>query len=469
MDITLVIQLLLFAVLLGFSGMFSSSETAFFSLGQMQMEQMTREGSKKLAAIKEVLAKPRQTIVTILIGNEFVNVAASNLSATILMAMVPVEQLAIANILIMLPLLLLLGEITPKTLAVQNNIAFAKALVGPISMFSKMIGPLRWIIREISDFFTTLLIGKSRAKGSFISGDMVRTLAKQAAEDGQLGQSDYKYIENIFNFGSQTVQDVITPRGSIDFIKLGTPMDEVLRVIKSGHHTRIPVFGENKDDIVGILHYRDILREDVRQISNAEEITKYLRRPVMVPKNKPVSELFSMFYERRINIAMVVDEYGSVIGLVTMRNMLKSIFGDIGGIHQANKSMDAPWANALEPNLFQLSASIKVKTFNDYFDADLTSDGVESLAGLILNAYGELPRQGDFVVVDNWRFEIEQIERNRITQIRASDLNESTPAEQQQVADEPEETSTTAAGAEPERVEESSDAAGESSEASKAS
>ncbi|MBF0620722.1 MAG: HlyC/CorC family transporter [Magnetococcales bacterium] len=439
MEITfvLVIQLIVFAVLLGFSGFFSSSETAFFSLNQIQLEQMNRDGNPKVPLIEKLLSKPRQLIVAILIGNEFVNVAASNLSATILLAfLASPDDMWWANIAIMLPLLLLLGEITPKTLAVQNNVAFASFLCRPIDLFSRSVAPLRWIIRHIAEFFTTLLIGKDRGAGSLVTQDMVRTLAKQAADEGAIDSTEHKYIDNIFNFGIQTVGDIMTPRGNIDFVRLNTPINEMLTILRKSHHTRIPVYNLTRDDIVGILHYRDLLKTDINALNSSEDISALLRKPVMVPEGRLVTDLFNTFCQRKLSIALVVDEFGSVTGLITMENMLKSIFGEIGGIHHSAGSTDdvAGIVEEPEPGVFFIDAAMPVASFNRSLSAQLNANGTTTIAGLLLNAYGELPGVGEHIIINKWRFHIEQVAANRITLVKASQVDieeEEEPVEEQ--------------------------------------
>ncbi|MGN7611378.1 hemolysin family protein [Magnetococcales bacterium HHB-1] len=419
---TLVIQLALFVILLGFSGMFSSSETAFFSLNQIQLEQMSRDGHKKLPLIKELLNKPRQLIVAILIGNEFVNVAASNLSATILLAfLASPDDMWWANIAIMLPLLLLFGEITPKTLAVQNNVAFASFLCRPIVLFSKGVTPLRIVIRKIAEFFTELIIGKERRKGNLITEDMVKTLAKQAVDEGSIDAAGQKYIENIFSFGSQKVRDIMTPRGSIDFLSHETPIQEILKRLKQSHHTRIPVYKRSKDDIVGILHYRDLLKTDMSTLVESGDLTSLLRRPIMVPESRLVTDLFTSFCQRKLSIALVVNEFGNVTGLITMKNMLNSIFGDIGGMHRHVETKDviAGVVDEPEPGVYLLDAAMSVDSFNKNFPGNLDSSIAITLAGLLLNSYGELPAEGDHIILNGWRFDIEKVAHNRIRLLKA--------------------------------------------------
>ena len=163
MELQLIIELLLFAILMGFSAFFSSSETAFFSLNPVQLEQMRRDDNSKLDLIKHMLSEPRRLIVTILIGNEFVNVAASVISASIVITLLGAEN-KYFNLIIMVPILLLVGEITPKTLALRHNVAFATAQSQPIALFEKLITPIRWVVRIVADGITTLIVGKERAR-----------------------------------------------------------------------------------------------------------------------------------------------------------------------------------------------------------------------------------------------------------------------------------------------------------------
>ena len=217
MDITLVLELLAFAVLMGLSAFFSSSETALFSLNQLQQEQMRRAGNPSISLIERLLAQPRQLIVTILIGNELVNVAASVISAAIVIRVLGADAKWV-NLIIMVPILLLVGEITPKTLAIRNNVAFASAQSRFIHLFARAITPLRWIVRHIAGFFITMIVGHERSRANIITEDMVRSLAQEAVGDGVLDREEALYINRIFDFGGKSLRDVMTPRSQIAFL-----------------------------------------------------------------------------------------------------------------------------------------------------------------------------------------------------------------------------------------------------------
>ncbi|MEJ1365256.1 MAG: CNNM domain-containing protein, partial [Candidatus Sedimenticola sp. (ex Thyasira tokunagai)] len=292
MDLAFWLELALFIILLLFSGFFSSSETAMFSLNNIHLEQMRRDGNPKIGLIEQMLSEPRRLIVTILIGNEFVNVAASVLSAAMIINLMGADNKLI-NIFVMVPILLVFGEITPKTLAIKNNIAFATAESRPIDLFARLITPIRWVVRMVSEFFITLIVGKERSKGNIITEDMVRTLVQDAVGKGALDHSEAKFIHQIFELGGKTLEDLITPRADITFIAIDDPLPRILKILRETRQSRIPVYGETRDDIVGILHARDLLEFDLENLDEERgKFLKLLRHPYFVPESKPALELF---------------------------------------------------------------------------------------------------------------------------------------------------------------------------------
>ncbi|MBF0283791.1 MAG: HlyC/CorC family transporter [Magnetococcales bacterium] len=329
-DPFVLLQLVLFFGLLGCSAFFSGTEVAIFSLNPIQLEQMEKEGNPRLALLRKLLSDPRNLIATILIGNELVNVAASNISATLLIKLLGGEEKWWVNVVVMLPILLLLGEITPKTLAVRHNKAAATLVSRPISLFMRLISPLRLVVKAVADYLITLMIGKAEAKTHVVTEDMVRTLAGEAAEEGVLDDAERTYIDNIFNFGNLRVRDVMTPRARIAFLPKGSSGAEALRTFRQAKVTRIPVYEGHRDDILGVLHLRDLLKSGPGFARQSEELCKLLRKPYFVTGNRKVSSLFHTFRERKLSIAMVVDEFGGLIGLVTMEDLLETIFGPMG-------------------------------------------------------------------------------------------------------------------------------------------
>ncbi|MGI9451496.1 MAG: hemolysin family protein [Geminicoccaceae bacterium] len=416
MDFVVALELSLFVILLGFSGFFSSSETALFSLSKRELDQMRRDDNPRIELIERLLSEPRRLIVTILIGNEFVNVAASVISAAIVIRLLGADSKLI-NLLIMVPILLLVGEITPKTLAIRNNVAFATFQAVSIEFFAKLITPLRALIRWIADFFTTLIVGKERVEGNIVTQDMVRTLAQEAVGEGVLDRQEARYIDQIFSFGARTLRDVHTPRASILFLPAEMPTSDVLASLRETRHTKVPVYRENRDNIVGILHSRDLLGAERSEIeSDPDTWLELLREPYIVPENKPASDLFRTFRERRLSMALTVDEYGGIKGLVTMEDLLECIFGSLPSPSDVNQTADI---ERRADGSAALSGLVSLKRFNREFGTRLKGGTFETVAGMILHRLGELPPEGKTLTVDNVDFTVTKIENNRIETIEA--------------------------------------------------
>jgi len=438
-DLTLWLELILFILLLGFSGFFSSSETAMFSLNTRHLDQMRRDKNPRIDLIEKMLSEPRRLIVTILIGNEFVNVAASVISAAMVIQVFGPEN-KIFNLFIMVPILLLIGEITPKTLAIRNNVAFATFESKPIDLFAKGITPIRWAVRNFSEWFTTLIVGKEHSRGNIVTEDMVRTLAHEAVGEGVLDQMEAQFIDQIFELGGMTLDDILPPRAEIDFIPVDMPLSEILELRQKTRQSRFPVYREHRDNVIGILHARDLLNIDQRLLEGSRErFVKLLRRPYFVPETKPALALFDSFRHRKRSFALTVDEYGGVTGLVTMEDLLECIFGDI-----PSPSDEEFKFQTLDDNRYLVDGNTPLEEINKRLKVQFAGGEMETLAGFVLHEFGELPPEGASIEIDDYRFTVKTITRNRIADL----LMESLKADQFTTTPTPETESQS--GSEPE-------------------
>jgi putative hemolysin len=414
-DLAFWLELGLFIVLLILSGFFSSSETSMFSLNSLHLEQMRREGNPRIDLIERMLSEPRRLIVTILIGNEFVNVAASVLSAAMIIHLVG-EEGKLFNILVMVPILLIFGEITPKTLAIKNNIAFATFESRPIDLFARIIFPLRWAVRMVAEFFTTLIVGKERSQGNIITEDMVRTLVQDAVGKGALDQAEAKFIHQIFEFGSKDLEDVMTPRSEITFIAVDDPLSSILATLRETRQSKVPVYKEHRDEVVGILHVRDLLEVDLDEMEREPgKLVEILREPYFVPESKPALELFDTFKERKISFALTVDEYGGITGLVTMEDLLECIFGDIPSPSDITAQFEV---ERVGDGRYRVEGSMPLDEFDAQFNSHLKNGDVETIGGLVLNEFGELPSVGEVVSIEDFNITITKVGQNRVVEMQ---------------------------------------------------
>ncbi len=418
MDLTLVFELVAFTLLMGLSAFFSSSETALFSLSQTQLEQMRREGGRRAQLIERLLSQPRQLIVTILIGNELVNVAASVISAAIVIQTLGGENKWV-NLLIMVPILLLVGEITPKTLAIRNNVAFARVQCHFIDLFARAIAPLRWIVRHISEFFITLIVGTERSRANIITEDMVRSLADEAVGDGALDREEARYINRIFDFGQKILRDVMTPRSQILSLPSTATLEEAAHHYHSSGHTKIPVHGESREAVAGVLYVRDLLHAEPESGAATESsatVANVMRDAYFVPETKSVADLFYTFRKRKLSLALTIDEFGGVTGLVTMEDLLECIFGEILSGSELKRER-ALHMQDVGGQAYRIDGAMTIQHFNRLMDAHLEANAAETIGGLLLNAFGELPAQSSRIVIDRFEFAVDGLADQRISAV----------------------------------------------------
>lgn len=419
MDITLWIEMVLFVILMGLSGFFSSSETSLFSLSKVQLEQLRRDGHPALHRIERLLSQPRRLIVTILIGNEFVNVAASVISAAIVIRLLGAEN-KFVNLFIMVPILLLVGEITPKTLAIRNNVAFASFQSSYVSLFADLISPLRWAVRLVADWVTTLIVGKERSRANIVTEDMVRTLAREAVGEGVLNPVEARYIDQIFEFGDKRVEEVMTPRSNVFFLPATMSLGDMLQELRRTRRTKVPVYQEHRNNILGVLYARDLLGLEPEELSRLDEDRQQLlRKPYFVPESKRAADLFHTFRKRQLSLAMVVDEYGGVTGLVSMEDLLECIFGDIPS---ASDTVAGVSYRRLTDGSVHIEGSMPIELFNREFHQQLPDDVAETVSGLVLDRFGELPAPGAEITIGALAFTVEMVEENRIRKLSVRQL-----------------------------------------------
>lgn len=418
MDLWIAAEIALFLALLGLSAFFSSSETALFSLNPLQLDQIRRSKHPRALLVEELLSRPRQLIVTILIGNEFVNISASVISAAVVIQVLG-DNYKWANLLIMVPLLLLFGEITPKTIAIRNNIAFACFQSPYIDAFSTAITPLRWLVRQISDFFITLAVGSERTRANILTEDMVRSLAKEAVGEGALDKREALYIQRIFDMGDRPLHEIMTPRSQVFCLATDVSLEEAALSFERTGHTKVPVIDSDKDDIVGILYVRDLIAAAEQQPPNgkkANRVSEVMHGAFFIPGTKSAADLFYSFRKRKLSLALVVDEYGGITGLVTMEDVLECIFGEITSRSESLRH-EPNDIREIGAGSYRASGGATLRQLNRCLATSYHSETFETIGGLLLNAFGELPAAGDEIVIEPLTFIVEKVAGRRIVEV----------------------------------------------------
>ncbi|MBO8130438.1 MAG: HlyC/CorC family transporter [Candidatus Marinimicrobia bacterium] len=410
----IIIQLIIILLLLILSAIFSGSETALFSLSETQIEKIAKKNPEKAKKIRFLLESPRRLIITILLGNEFVNISLSTLSAGIIMALFGSEVPWI-NIVIVFPILLLLGELTPKSFAIRNNEKFASFVSTPLIIFSKAITPVRWFIRNISDLFVNIVVKKETRSDNILSEDVVKSIIDESEKEGIIDALEKEFIYKIFDFGDTLVRDIMTPRANIFALPYDMKLKDIIREIKRNHYSKVPIYKEDIDHILGIIFATDLIGLTDKEIENSTQtLRKLLHKPLFIPDTKKAEDLFQTLRKRKISIAIVLDEYGGVVGLVTMEDLLEEIFGEISDeFEKEDKKFEK-----IDNNVYRVHSTLSLEEFNRIMDTDIYNENVNTIGGFVFSLFGELPVVNSTVRYKNLVFTVEKISNNRIETIR---------------------------------------------------
>ena len=429
-EVDMLARIALQLVLFTCSAFFSGSETALFSLSRLDLQKLRRERHPNSETLHALLDEPRRLIISILCGNELVNIAATVNMAGILVALYGAERAGWITILVMFPLLLLLGEVTPKTIAVSNPVGVSANLVAkPLALWSRAITPLRRVIRIVAGSITTWIVGDERAPENILRMDEFRGVLEDVAEEGVLDATERVLIDNLLEAGETEIVEIMTPRTRIDFLDAETPLPEMLEQFKAFRHPRVPVCRELTDNFIGFLHAEDVLKLTMQGTDTSVlKLEDIMHRPVVVPPTKNVDEMFDFFQAHNARAAIVLNEFGGVEGLVTMRDIIKFIFGEIS----ESVSSQAYYMEDDE-SVYEVPGDMKLTDFNDLTNFGIEDPRMTTIGGVVFRHLDRLPAAGDTIMVEGCMATVIRMEGHRIASVRFAknaDAADSTPVEE---------------------------------------
>ena len=442
MDISLVYNLLFAFLLLLGSAFFCFAEGSLFSLGRHQRQSIFKEETRTSRVIKSLLSNPFKLIITILFADEVVNVAFSSvvgLTVQKLMTGSSEKMIAIISIVIASPTLLLLGEIGPKTIAVKFPRVIAKAVSYPLNLFHLLITPIRWVLMILSIGFTKLFGGKvGYEEHTGFSTDELRILVGIGNEEGLLNEVENNLVSRFYKLEELPVYKIMTPNIDCFVLSSEQTVKTAVYEIKKRGYSRIPVYKDEVNNIIGILYNKDLLTSNALSIDDGNTpVDKYLKKPYFIPRTKMAFDLLREFQRNRIHMAIVVDEYGRVDGIVTMEDILEELFGEIEDETQLDIK---PGARILDGSLI-IPGTIKIEEFNENYLFMVTRYGGlsrlgenldnstipveeehETLGGFIFDLFGRFPLEGQSVDYGGLRFTVLKIQKKRISEIKVEVL-----------------------------------------------
>ena len=411
MDPSIIFRLVILVIMLCLSAFFSSSETALTTVNIYQIRFRAEDGDKRAQKVLKITENSGKMLSAILIGNNIVNISASSLATTLAIEVFGSAGAGIATGVLTI-LILIFGEISPKTMATYRAEKISLRFGPIIWAIMIVLTPVIFIINKLAMCFLRLFGVKSGEKRAAMTESELRTIVDVSHEDGVIESEEKEMVNNIFDFGDTLAKEVMVPRVDMTYARLDTTFDELMEIFRKDKFTRLPICEESPDDIVGILNMKDLFLWD-----NKEEfsIKKLMREPFFTYEQKKTAELFLSMRDSSINMAIVLDEYGTTSGIITLEDLLEEIVGDIRDEYDADED---ELLKQLSPREYLVEGSMSLDDLNDQLDLDLDSEDYDSLGGYMIEMLDHLPALRESVTTPEGIYlQVTRKEKNRISKI----------------------------------------------------
>lgn len=410
MDPSDVTQLIILLILLLLSGFFSSAETALTTVNKIRIRSLAEDGNKRAVTVLKITEDSGKLLSAILIGNNIVNLSASSLTTSLAYGLAgPAVAIATG---ILTVLILLFGEITPKTMASLHAEKMSLLYAPVIYWFMKFMTPIITIINSMSGFILFILRIDPNAKNNQMTETELRTIVDVSHEDGVIEDDEKEMIYNVFDLGDAKAKDVMVPRINVTFADVETTYSELIALFREDKYTRLPVYEGTKDNVIGTINMKDLLLYDSKKDFHIRDI---LRKAHFTYEYKNISELLVEMRTASFNIAIVLDEYGETAGLITLEDILEEIVGEIHDEYDENEEENIVAVGERE---YIVEGSTNLDDLNDSLDLELESEDYDSVGGFIIGQLDRLPVAGDEISTpEGIRMVVEKLDKNRIEQV----------------------------------------------------
>ena len=409
METSDIIQLVIVIILLSASAFFSSAETALMTSNKLRMRNLAENGNKRAAKVLKVTENTDKMLSAILIGNNIVNLTASSISTALTLKIFGSKLVGIATGILTF-LILVFGEITPKNVASKNAEKMALAYIGVISFLVTLLTPVIFIVNTVAKFVISIF-NKNGDDNNAVTEEELRAMVEYSHEEGIIENEEKKMIVNVVDFGDTVAGDIMVPRVDMVMVDEKSSYEEILQVFREERYTRIPVYEETPDNVIGILNVKDFLLIEDKENFVMKEL---LREPLYTYEYKKTSALMMDMRKTGANIVIVLDEYGITAGLITLEDMLEEIVGEIRDEFDADEDEGITKVSDLE---YLIDGSTNLDDINDRIGLSLSSEEYESIGGLIMEKLGRLPVEGEIINFDNIVLTVKKMDHARIEKV----------------------------------------------------
>ena len=388
------------------SAFFSSAETALITVNRIRMRTLAEDGNKRAATVLRITDNSGKMLSAILIGNNIVNLSASSLATSLAIKIWGNVGAGIATGILTI-LILIFGEISPKTLATVNSEKLALTYANVIEVLMKLLTPVIFIINKLANRICKLFGVDPNADTQKMTEEELRTIVDVSKESGVIESEEHTMINNVFDFGDAQAKEVMIPRIDMTFAQVDSSYDELIQIFQEDKFTRLPVYEDTTDNVIGILNMKDLLLCRDKDHFSVRDI---MREPYFTYEHKNTAELFMEMRKSSISLAIVLDEYGATAGLITLEDLLEEIVGEIRDEYDTDEKEAL---SKINDTTYRVDGSFKLDDLNDELGTKLESEDNDSVGGLIVERLDRLPKAGDKITVDNvWMF-VEKVASNR--------------------------------------------------------
>lgn len=407
-----VFQIVVLVILIALSGFFSSSETALTTVSKIKIRTMANEGDARAKMVQKVTGNTQKMLSAILIGNNVVNISASSIATVLFVDLFGSSGAGIATGIMTL-LVLIFGEITPKNMASRQALKLSLRVAGIIYAITVVLTPVIFVVNHICGFILKLTGADKDDKKAKMTEAEFRTIVDVGNESGAIENEEKDYINNLFDFSDTEVKELMIPRIDVTMINVNWSYAKVRSVFMKEMYTRIPVYDGDSDHVIGILNMKDLLKKkDDEQFS----LKSYLREPFFTYEFKNADELFNQMRKKRIHMAIVLDEFGSVSGIVTLEDLLEELVGDIQDEYDEREEKELTEDG---PGEYTALGSMNLDDLSDELGLKLESEDYDTIGGYLLGLFDHLPRKGEsYVSKDGVIFTASEVSHRRIEKVK---------------------------------------------------
>jgi len=404
-------------VLLLFNIFFAISETSLFALKPLDRLRLKQESPSRGKMVEELLSQSHRLLITIILGVEFVTILASIVGTSLAITWWGDQGKWLALVVIS-PSLLLFGEIIPKSLALTFPTRLAPRVAPCVRWAITLFTPLRVILVQLSRGVLVTLGFRPDLQVPAVQQEDFMRMVDESFQGGMIAALERDFIQNLLSFGEVRVSQIMVPRPDIFCLPLDMPVHQMVRAVKKSRYSRIPIYEDEPGNVLGILHAKELLHLCTRQDCNPEMVRNILRAPYYVPENKKAFDLLTELQSQRLRLALVVDEYGTLVGLVTVEDLLEQLCGEIPQEFEAEEKLIREQA----PGRWRVNASLSLEDLEAVLGKPFPPGEFDTVGGFVLDLFGELPREGDTVTYDSFRFKVLKMKGTRIMELEIEQI-----------------------------------------------